>query len=277
MFVDAALAARIDAVEARLSAAVARHVAGSTVVELGIGRGVVVRAGSPMNKIIGAGFTGPIDEAALAKAEAAFTVHGEAPRIELATLVAPDVLDAVTQRGYRLVGIENVLVRALTATLPLARPPGIDVRTGDEATWKRVIVDGFAAPDGTGAVVDEHSRDTLEQIMADYNRTAGLVRYLAYVEGEPAGAATMRVDDGIALLAGATTLPAYRRRGVQAGLLAARLADAHAAGCELAVVTTAPGSQSQANVMRSGFALGYARAILLGVDLGQAAARAPTL
>ena len=31
---------------------------------------------------------------------------------------------------------------------------------------------------------------------------------------------------------------------------------------ELAVITTAPGSQSQDNVMKHGFALGYARAIL---------------
>jgi len=35
------------------------------------------------------------------------------------------------------------------------------------------------------------------------------------------------------------------------------------AGCDLAVITTAPGSKSQANVMRTGFALLYARAILV--------------
>ena len=51
---------------------------------------------------------------------------------------------------------------------------------------------------------------------------------------------------------------------MQAALIAARLADARARGAELAVITTAPGSQSQANVTRRGFALAYARAILVG-------------
>ncbi len=62
---------------------------------------------------------------------------------------------------------------------------------------------------------------------------------------------------------GAGTLPAFRGRGMQKALLARRLADAQAAGCDLAVVTTAPGSRSQDNVMRRGFELLYTRAVLV--------------
>ena len=51
--------------------------------------------------------------------------------------------------------------------------------------------------------------------------------------------------------------------GVQKALLQRRLADASAAGCTLAVVTTAPGTRSQDNVMRRGFELLYTRAILV--------------
>jgi ribosomal protein S18 acetylase RimI-like enzyme len=51
-----------------------------------------------------------------------------------------------------------------------------------------------------------------------------------------------RVSDGVAQLVGAATAPAHRRRGVQSALLRARLADAAEAGCDIAVVTTAPGS-----------------------------------
>lgn len=72
----------------------------------------------------------------------------------------------------------------------------------------------------------------------------------------------MRIDDGVAALAGAATVPAHRRRGVQTALLAARLADAAAAGCDLAVITTEPGSKSQENAQNSGFTLLYTRAIL---------------
>jgi predicted GNAT family acetyltransferase len=72
----------------------------------------------------------------------------------------------------------------------------------------------------------------------------------------------MRIVDGIAQLTGAATVPAQRRRGVQTALLTARLADAVAAGCDLAVVTTSPGSRSQHNVQRNGFDLLYTRAVL---------------
>ena len=50
---------------------------------------------------------------------------------------------------------------------------------------------------------------------------------------------------------------------MQTALLDTRLADAARAGCDLAVVTTLPGSKSQHNVMRQGFALLYTRAILV--------------
>jgi hypothetical protein len=50
---------------------------------------------------------------------------------------------------------------------------------------------------------------------------------------------------------------------VQTALLAKRLADAARAGCDVAVVTTQPGSKSQQNVQRRGFHLLYTRAILV--------------
>jgi hypothetical protein len=46
-------------------------------------------------------------------------------------------------------------------------------------------------------------------------------------------------------------------------LLRSRLVFAAQGGCDLAVVTTQPGSISQANVMREGFSLLYAHAILV--------------
>jgi GNAT superfamily N-acetyltransferase len=73
----------------------------------------------------------------------------------------------------------------------------------------------------------------------------------------------MRLSEGVAQLTGAATLPAHRRRGVQTALLSTRLADAVRAGCDIAVVTTAPGSKSQQNVQRRGFHLLYTRAVLV--------------
>jgi GNAT superfamily N-acetyltransferase len=268
MFIDASLAARIDRVEARLARAVASAIAArdatarTTIISIGDGVAVFGRAGSPVNKLIGAGFTGVLDDATLDEIERAWRDREEPVRVELATLASTEAAAQLSTRGYKLVGFENVLVRSLATTPPRAEHVAIDV-DGDRAAWMRILVDGFAAMDGTGVTVDDYARDAIEQVMRDFSGADGFSRYVASLDGKQVGAATMRMDDGIALMSGATTLPASRRRGVQAALLAARLADAHASGCELAVVTTAPGSQSQANVMRSGFALGYARAILV--------------
>jgi len=92
---------------------------------------------------------------------------------------------------------------------------------------------------------------------------AGATPYLAYYHGVVAGGGSLRISEGVAQLTGAATVPACRRRGVQTALLAARLADAARAGCDIAVVTTAPGSKSQQNVQRRGFHLLYTRAVLV--------------
>ena len=73
----------------------------------------------------------------------------------------------------------------------------------------------------------------------------------------------MRLDGGLAQLSGASTLPAYRRRGVQTALLGERLRWAASQGCDLAVVTTQPGSKSQQNAVRRGFDRLYTRAVLV--------------
>jgi N-acetylglutamate synthase-like GNAT family acetyltransferase len=91
----------------------------------------------------------------------------------------------------------------------------------------------------------------------------GMTRYLARIDGVAAGEAALSINDNLALLAGSGTAPPFRGRGVQKALVQRRLHDACQAGCDFAVVVTAPGSRSQDNVMRRGFTLLYARAILV--------------
>ena len=99
--------------------------------------------------------------------------------------------------------------------------------------------------------------------MGDMAEAEGFVRYLATCAGEAAGGASQRLFEGVAQLCGAAILPRHRRRGVQTALLAVRLFVAGRAGCDIAVVTTQPGSKSQENVQRRGFELLYTRAILV--------------
>ena len=90
-------------------------------------------------------------------------------------------------------------------------------------------------------------------------RRTDLVLYLAELEGRAVGAGALSIHDGVALLAGASTRPEFRRRGAQSALLATRLEAAMDAGCDVAMMGAAPGSASQRNAERRGFRVAYTR------------------
>jgi GNAT superfamily N-acetyltransferase len=263
LFCDTALAARIERAEARLIGKAA-EAAGGFARSIAGGVATFARPGSPFNKVAGLGFAGVPSAAALHEIEDAFADRKAPIQIELANLGDPAIGVLLSQRGYVLTSFENVLGR--TVEDAPAIPAGIEVRpSGDEEldAWLAVVADGFAHPDGEGVPSHEDfPRDVVERAERDF-AAAGVTRYVALRDGVVAGGASFHTADGVAQLAGAATDPAHRRRGVHTALLAARLADAAAAGCDIAVVTTQPGSQSQANVQRHGFDLLYTRAILV--------------
>jgi predicted GNAT family acetyltransferase len=55
-------------------------------------------------------------------------------------------------------------------------------------------------------------------------------------------------QSGVGWIGGATTEPAYRRRGVQGALVRRRMTAAYESGCVLAVVTAVPSGDSARNV-----------------------------
>jgi ribosomal protein S18 acetylase RimI-like enzyme len=127
-----------------------------------------------------------------------------------------------------------------------------------------VAITGFLSPDQQGVQAEPlPPRESLEEALRGFSETLGFRRYFARIGQQVAGVATVRFDGGLAQLCGAATLPAFRRRGVQTALLRRRLADAYEAGCELALLTTQPGSKSQENGHRQGFELLYSRALLV--------------
>ena len=270
LFCGIELAHRIEAAEASLmvaatEAARARGGWGLTMPLAG-GYACAAEAGSPMNKVVGLGFGGTADPAVWEDVEHTLAGLGIAVQVELSNLADPAVAVLLTRRGYRLVGFENVLGLALPPAAAPGLPGEVEVRKagrGDIDAWVDAVVDGFAHPDGDGVPShEEFPRDVIERAERDFEN-AGATAYLALCDGSVAGGGSMRVTDSVAQLTGAATIPAYRRRGVQAALLTSRLADASAAGCDVAVVTTAPGSMSQKNVQRRGFHLLYTRAVLV--------------
>ena len=87
----------------------------------------------------------------------------------------------------------------------------------------------------------------------------GNTLFLAEMDGQVIGAGGLSIHDGVALFAGASTIPAWRRRGAQRALLDARFQYARAAGCDLAMKGAEPGSSSQRNAERQGFRIAYTR------------------
>ncbi|MGJ6126382.1 GNAT family N-acetyltransferase [Mycolicibacterium sp. Y3] len=258
LFAGTELAARIEAAETALisaGATWARPLAG--------GAACFAGPDSPLTKVVGLGFAGVSGDAELDEIEQEYARLGAPVQVELANLADPQIGALLTGRGYRLVSFEHVL-GTRPAVHPAAAGADIQIAGADElSAWVDVVVDGFAQPDTEGVPSHEDfARDVIACAIRDMV-AAGTVTYLARCGGSIAGGASMRLTGGIAQLTGAATAPAFRRRGVQSALLAARLSDAYTAGADIAVVTTSPGSKSQQNVQRRGFALLYTRAILV--------------
>jgi GNAT superfamily N-acetyltransferase len=271
MFCTVELAARIERAEADLMARSTdaarrrRPEVGGFVVPVAGGVATYAGPGSPFDKVAGLGFAGVPSVDELEAIEGGYAERGADVQVELSTLADPAIGQLLTGRGYRLVGFEDVRGLAL-ARYEGVRVDGVEVRASPDeeiGDWLDLVVDGFAHPDGQGvASHEDFPRDVIAAAVRDMGG-AGVARYAAVREGALAGGASLRVWDGVAQLVGAATAPAHRRRGVQTALLSARLVDAVAAGCELAVVTTQPGSGSAENAHRRGFSLLYTRALLV--------------
>ncbi|MBN6038116.1 GNAT family N-acetyltransferase [Amycolatopsis sp. 195334CR] len=141
-------------------------------------------------------------------------------------------LPGMTRAGDRLLAVRPLEGEQSEASV---------VEAGDE--FLDVLLAGYQVSGVVGAyIAAEHSIPALR-------------RFLVVEDGEPIAAAGMTVHDDVAVLGGASTLPAHRGRGAQPCLLRHRLAVAAEAGCTLAVATARPGSVSAANLAAAGFTL----------------------
>jgi ribosomal protein S18 acetylase RimI-like enzyme len=274
------LAARIERAECEtvLAFATERRARGIDVLihEIGGASAVFAGEGQPINKLAGLGFADGVDEASLTALERAFDARSADLRVELATLADPSVGILLTRREYELIGYENVLGLPLSGDIidSLSHANDADVARGvvvspareDETrTWIDTVADGFMHPDQFDGPppTESFDRQTIVDAFSASTLAAGMASYLVRRDGVIAGGGAIRISNRLAQLAGAATLPAHRRRGVQSALLRARLVDAARQGCDLAIVTTEPASKSQENVQRAGFALLYSRAVLV--------------
>jgi GNAT superfamily N-acetyltransferase len=272
MFCPSNLAARLDRAEASLCGSMAsllgeRDPARRTfITPIAGGAAIYAGSGAPMNKLIGAAFDGPADERDIERIEAQYAERGSPFQAEVSTLADPDFARLLLRRGYYFQGYENLLGRRLGQIDASDAHVTVEPCASAESqkAWIELLADAFTTPDVGGVGGDViPPRDVILEWGSLSAATPGLTCYLARYDGELAGGAALYLHDRVAILGGAGTHPAFRRRGVQTTLLRARLAHAVASGAELAMVTTQPGSKSQQNVQREGFSLLYSRALLV--------------
>lgn len=278
LFANTSLARRIERAEVGLIVEGARAAArrlppeGPVIVEMNGAAVVYVEEGSPFNKIVGLGFDGVPPAATLDAVEARFAERRAPLQAEVSSLGDPGVLTTLARRGYELVGFENVLGLSISPdAIDRLRHPTPDITiavagASETASWIDAVVEGFQHPDSFDGPPGHEPlipRDVLERVFGDTIAASGFQRFIARRGGEIAGGASFRIENGIAQLSGAATVPAHRRRGVQSALLRHRLLEAARLGCDIAVVTTQPGSKSQENVQKAGFEPLYARAIMV--------------
>jgi len=260
---DAALARRLERTEAAASAAFVEARArlepgsGATWTEVGGTCALFDGVGSPLTQSFGLGLFSEPSDADFQTLEAFFLDRGAEVFHEVSPLAPPALLAHLAGRGYRPVELTSLLFRPTEVGLV---PPD-----GPDSAVRVRRVDPEEADHWAGVAAEGWSSESAE--LAGFMLRIGQITarrrdshcFLAEVDGEPVAAGALSLGDGVALLAGASTVPAARRRGAQRALLESRLRFAAQHGCALAMMGAHPGSGSQRNAERQGFRIAYTR------------------
>jgi GNAT superfamily N-acetyltransferase len=256
MFMDGALAARLEATEGHVAASFidARGSADAVWRQFGSTIALCDGADSPLTQTFGLGLDGGASAARLAEIEALFTSRGLDVMHEVCPLAGVATYALLAERGYRPIELSTVLVQRLGDPRDAAPRSDLRVRpivAADRPAWIETSIAGWSS--------DPEIASAVRSIAEVSSRNPAMTQYLVEHAGAPIATGSLGVHGSVAILAGASTVPAARGLGAQALLLAARLAEARQRGCELAMMVAEPGSTSQRNAERNGFRVAYTR------------------
>ena len=207
------------------------------VAEIGGATCLVVRGAAEriFNRVVDLTSADPLDEISAFYGDEAWWVsdsHGRGPELE----------DRGFVRDYGWMKFSRgVSPRQARSELEVRR-----VDAGKSDDFARVVVEAYGMPEWTAPLA------------ANVVGRDGWSCYVAYAEGDPAGAGALFVHDRVGWLGFAATREQYRGRGAQSAILAARIENARQQGCT--IVTTETGelqegrpSSSYRNIVRAGF------------------------
>ena len=281
-FADLALSRRLERAEALSNA---RHVearagmfpdSGSTWIEVAGTRAMYDGASSPMTQTFGLGLFQPVTAADLDAIEAFYTERGAPVFHEVSPIADPALPAMLTGRGYRPFEFSSVLYRPI-AEAGLAPPSAARSGEPGKACTTHEDAAGLPPPSAVRVRLIERGEEELYarvsaagwstlgvgEFIMELGRVNGVVEglrlFLAELDGNPIAAGALGLCDGVAHLAGASTIPEGRKHGAQIALLDHRLRYAAAHGCDIALMAALPGSGSQRNAERNGFRIAYTR------------------
>ncbi|MBV9074274.1 MAG: GNAT family N-acetyltransferase [Acidobacteria bacterium] len=210
--------------------------------------------GSPLTQTFGLGLFEALTPEALDTIEAFFQQRGATVEHEVSPFAGVPALELLCWRNYRPIEISNVLVRDVKSH-GTSQEANITVRViskNEAALWSDVSARGWT-----------HEHPELREFLTEMGTIATQRRdgpcFLAELQGKPGAAGALCLHEGVALFGGAATVPEMRRQGLQTALMNARMCYAAEHECDLAMVVTLPGSESQRNAQRRGFQVAYTR------------------
>lgn len=202
--------------------------------------------GSPMlNRVVGLGLEGPVDEELLDRALA--TMDGASFYVDVSPAADPSLDRLLEARGLEAgwgwMLFERGSSPALTAGTALRI---VDVGDDTAERWARIVAAAYELPDS--------AVPWLSAVPA----APGWHAFLALDRDEPAAAAAVWIDPPAAYFGMAATLPEHRGKGGQGALFAARIERTLDAGCTTLVTETGAlrddrPSASYRNILRNGF------------------------
>ena len=255
---DLALSRRLERCEARSNAAFVESRArlmpevNATWIERAGAFAMFDGIGSPLTQTFGLGIFETPTADDLAHIEQFFEERGAQVFHEVSPLVEMQTMQLLIARGYHPVELTSVMYQ------PIAELPSSNGRVHARIAaaheierWAETSAEGWREFTEFAPMMRE-----LGRVSASAN---GTVPFFAEIDGRAIATGAIAIHDGVAVLAGASTIPEERRQGAQRALLEARLRHARAQGCDLAMMCALPGSASQRNAERQGFRIAYTR------------------
>ncbi|HEU4477669.1 MAG TPA: GNAT family N-acetyltransferase [Pyrinomonadaceae bacterium] len=272
IFSDLALARRLERTEARANAsfveARARAFPESNATWLEVCGVYAMFDGvdSPLTQTFGLGLFDPVSPKDLDRIESFFEDRGAPVFHEVSPLADPAIVPLLNQRHYQPCELTTTLFREIQPGVSFAELRNDNIRV-------RLIgkdeVESWAQTSSRGWSEFPELADFMLMFGQVVARREDGLSFLAELDGKPIATGAMSIYDGVAQLAGASTIPEGRKQGAQLALLDSRLRYAAEHGCDIATMGALPGSASQRNAERQGFRIAYTRTKWVLTEMGR--------